>query len=365
MKPRSLLLLLSLVAISPVWAQKKHAPIREDIPFGGNLNPKMEEPVFAVASKQGGRILVSRDDGKTWEQTFLGTDSLEDGGWHGTFAVYGMAYTEGVIGVFSGWGTPGVYIGSDDGVNWAHLNDEPIERLGSVWGATGGQGIFLTSADMWRGMTSASSKDGFATWTPHKVQKLMGEGGKTHHMIAGYGDYEGGRFLVIGDNQHVFYSEDGCLTWKHSRIPAEAGGGQEVLVYGNGVFVCSFKNGIARSEDGGQTWSLHDPGLKGWGKTWRGLSFVNGEFWLMAQKGSHGRRSKDGITWEDLPKGMPGGRFVESDQGTIINVERRRYDIKRSADSGKTWESVFMAPKQDVSWDTAFAVWGKVNTAKP
>lgn len=358
----SLIRLLSVaLLLAPIAsAQKKHAEVRADIPFGGDLDPKMEEPVFAVASKQGGRILVSRDDGKTWKQTFLGTESLEDGGWHGTFAVYGMAYTEGVIGVFSGWGTPGVYIGSDDGVNWRHLNAEPIERLGSVWGATAGRGIFLTSADPWRGMTSSSAKDGFATWTPHKVRQLLGEDGKTHHLISGFGDYEGGRFIVIGDNRHVFYSEDLCQTWKYSRIPEEAGERQDVVVFGNGVFVCSFQERIARSEDGGQTWTVHDPGLEG-RKSWRGLSFVNGEFWLTAQNGSHGRRSKDGIGWDDLPEGTPGGRFVESESGTIINVERKRYDIKRSEDGGKTWETVFTPPAEDVSWDTAFAVWGKVN----
>ena len=356
-------LFVAIIAFSQsAWVQKKHAPIRGDIPFGGELNPKMEEPVFAVACKQGGRILVSRDDGRTWKQTFLGTDSLEDGGWHGTFAVYGLAYTRGVIGVFSGWGTPGVYIGSDDGQNWRHLNAQPARNLGSVWGATGGQGIFLTSADQWRGMTS--SGDGFGNWNVHKVQNLLGKGGKTHHMICGYGDYQGGRFIVIGDNQHVFFSGDGCRTWNHSRIPAEAGGGQEVIAFGNGVFLCSFKERIARSEDGGKTWTLHDPGLKGWGKSWRGLSFVNGEFWLTAQKGSHGRGSKDGINWEDLPKATPGGRFVASKGGTIINVERRRYDIKRSDDGGKTWESVYTAPQEDVSWDTAFAVWGNVNAVK-
>ena len=117
---------------APALAQKKHAPVPEDIPYGRQLTPRRQEPVFAVCSKQGMRILVSRDDGRTWNQTFQGTDSLEDGGWHGNYAVYGMAYTEGVIGVFSGWGTPGIYIGSDDGQRWAHLNREP-GKLGSVW----------------------------------------------------------------------------------------------------------------------------------------------------------------------------------------------------------------------------------------
>lgn len=344
------------VCVAPVLAQKNHASIRQDIPSGRTLNPRGEEPVFAVCSKQGMRILVSRDDGQTWQQTFLGTDSLEDGGWHGTFAVYGMAATKGVIGVFSGWGTPGVYIGSDDAVHWTHLNSGPA-KLGSVWGAAGGNGTMLTSADQWRGMTSSTKA--FSDWHAHSVKSLL-DGGQTHHMICGFGDYHGGRFIVVGDNQHVFYSADNCQTWEHSRIPDAVGNGQEVITYGNGVFLCSFKQHVARSADGGETWTLHDPGLKGWGKSWRGLSFVRGEFWLTAQKGSHARKSKDGITWEDLPKSTPGGRFVESETGTIINVERRRYDIKRSED-GVKWETVLTAPAEDVSWDTAFAVYAKVN----
>ncbi len=358
---RTVLWMLTALAVcaTPAVAQKKHAPIRDDIPYGQQLNPKMEQSVFAVCSKQGMRILVSRDDGKTWTQTFLGTESLEDGGWHGTFAVYGMAATRGVIGVFSGWGTPGVYIGSDDGVHWTHLNAEPA-KLGSVWGAAAGNGIMLTSADQWRGMTSAS--DSFSDWKAHKVMPLL-DGGKTHHMISGFGDDNGGRFIVVGDNHHVFYSSDNCQSWKHSRIPEAAGKRQDVIAYGNGVFLCSYEESVARSADGGATWTVHEHGLQGWGKAWRGLSFVNGEFWLTAKKGSHGRRSKDGITWEDLPKSTPGGRFAAAANGTIINVERGRYDIKRSVD-GLNWENVFTAPQQDVSWDTAFVVHEKVNTVR-
>jgi hypothetical protein len=56
---------------------------------------------------------------------------------------------------------------------------------------------------------------------------------------------------------------------------------------------------------------------------------------------------------------------VQSPGGTIINVARFRYDIKRSTD-GKSWETVFTAPEEklkekDVTWDAAFAVYGKVN----
>ena len=362
MKHFVMIALSYFVALSiPVYGQNpKFAELRNDIPQGGKLDPKQEEPVFAVCSKQGMRVLVSRDDGKTWKQTFLATDSKEDGGWHGNYAVYGMAYTEGVIGVFSGWGAPGVYIGSDDGEHWSHLNQKPADKLGSVWGATGGKGIMLTGADQWRGITS--SLNTHADWQKHSLSELLA-GGKTHHVICGYGDYKSGRFIAIGDNRHVFVSEDLCKTWKHSKIPDGVDNrGQEAIAFGNEIFVCSFKDKVARSSDGGLTWTVHDHGLAG-RSSWRGLSFVNGEFWLTGYKGG-GRKSKDGINWEDLPAETPAGRFAQSPDGTIINVARNRYDIKRSTD-GKTWQTVFTAPvdpqEKDVTWDTSFVVFGKVN----
>lgn len=86
---RGLLAFTILTAATVTHAQKKYAPIRADIPYGTVLSPRGEEPVFAVCSKQGMRILVSRDDGRTWKQTFLGTDSLEeDVSWDTAFAVY-------------------------------------------------------------------------------------------------------------------------------------------------------------------------------------------------------------------------------------------------------------------------------------
>ena len=355
MVPTIVVLLFS----TSVLAQKKHVEIPDSIPYGQTLNPLQQEPVFAVCSKQGMRVLVSRDDGKTWKQTFLATESIEDGGWHGTFAVYGMAATRGVIGVFSGWGTPGVYIGSDNARDWTHFSKSPA-KLGSVWGAAGGNGIMLTSADQWRGMTSNEAN--FQTWNTHKVKPLLGDG-KTHHMMCAFGDYGGGRFVVVGDNHHVFYSEDDCKTWKHSRIPDVVGERHQAIAYANGVFVVCYKTHIARSTDGGATWTAHEHGLIGRGISWRGLSRVKNEFWLTSNGGSHARKSKDGVTWSDLPASTPGGRFASSPDGTIINVERRRFDIKRSVD-GVNWTSVFTAPANDVTWDTAFAVHAKVNAIR-
>lgn len=352
-------LALTFFALATVaHAERKLAPIPKEIPFGLHGEAAEDEHVFAVSSKQGARVLISRDDGKTWTQSFLATDHEEDGGWHGNFAVYGMAMTKGVIGVFSGWGAPGIALGTNDGRHWGHLNKEGAE-LTSLWDATSGNGTFLTSADMWRG--NSVSNTPYETWEKRPVSGLL-DGGKTHHLICGFGEYQGGRFVVVGDNRHVFFSSDAGQTWGHSRIPEGAPDKQQgSVVFGNGVFLCSFPDHIARSDDGGKTWELHPHGLAGKRLSWRGLSFVKNEFWLTTQGGKGSRKSKDGVIWENLPDGTPGGRFVEGPTGTLINIERRSKDpgIRRSED-GKTWAKVFTPPENKVTWDFSFAVSGKI-----
>ena len=69
------------------------------------------------------------------------------------------------------------------------------------------------------------------------------------------------------------------------------------------------------------------------------LSLVGDEFWLVSSKSA--RASSDGKTWQDLPAGIPTGKIVASPDGTLVNVNRRRASVLRSADGGKTWDEVF------------------------
>lgn len=327
----AIFLSFTILAANPALAQSERADLTADAPYFDKLAPKSEQPVFAVCSKQGMRILVSRDDGKTWRQTFLATEEKEDGGWHGSFAVYGMAYTDGVIGAFAGWGAKPSYLGSVDGEKWGYLHAQGAAPGRTYpWDAGAGKGVMLTTGSSFQPMARATS---FTEWKLIPVAKLL-EGGKTHHMIVGYGDFAKGAFVTVGDGNHVLYSHDLGETWAHTTIPAEAGKGQDAVVFGNGVFVCSFPNVVARSVDGGRTWTLHPHGLTG-RLAWRGLSFVKGEFWLTGKGGKGARRSKDGITWSDLPAGTPGGKFIEAETGTLINIERDRHDIRRSTDGGR------------------------------
>tara|TARA_R110002072_G_scaffold145460_1_gene291929 strand:+ start:71018 stop:71263 length:246 start_codon:yes stop_codon:yes gene_type:complete len=72
---------------------------------------------------------------------------------------------------------------------------------------------------------------------------------------------------------------------------------------------------------------------------------------------------KCGINRKYLPKVTLGGRFIEAESGTIINVEQRCYDIKWS-DNGVHWRAVFTVPKDDVGRDTAVVVYEKVNAVR-
>ena len=53
---------------------------RGEIPLGGDFKPDPKSPVF-VAVGHGGRILLSRDDGKTWKQVFWGFAGSDHGPW--------------------------------------------------------------------------------------------------------------------------------------------------------------------------------------------------------------------------------------------------------------------------------------------
>lgn len=88
------------------------------------------------------------------------------------------------------------------------------------------------------------------------------------------------------------------------------------------------------SADAGDTWN----GPYSTGTSRVTLSVVNGEYWLA---GKLSRASAEGKQWRDLPTAVPSGKIVGSEQGTLINVDRKRYSILRSADCGETWQEVY------------------------
>ena len=94
------------------------------------------------------------------------------------------------------------------------------------------------------------------------------------------------------------------------------------------------------SADAGDTWD--GPFPTGVERTT--LSLVGKEFWLVGSKSA--RASVDGTSWQDLPKGNPTGKVVASPEGTLVSIDRQRFNILRSTDGGKSWSEVYAFPPE-------------------
>jgi photosystem II stability/assembly factor-like uncharacterized protein len=320
---------------------------REQIPLGGDFKPAAKVPVL-VAVGHGARVVLSRDDGKTWTQVFFGYPGADHGGW----ATNSVAYTGGIFAVPVGWTQPTSWLASDDGVHWRHLTNgkTPLgdkahpDAMPTTLSMAGGKGVFVGGGYM----TFTATPDFGQSWSTFSLYKLPADPrGKpvTHHIRVLYCGEASGRFLALGDNRgtdgpkfgHLFASDDLGKTWQWlapKGLDASTGRG---AIAANGKLIlmtdASGENAW-RSLDAGNTWEgPHPTGAK---RT--SLSVVKGEFWLV---GSPSRASADGQTWRDLPATIPAGQIVASDKGALISIAPQRFNIQRSTDNGQTWTEVF------------------------
>jgi len=330
--------------------------LREAIPFGGDFKPQPKVGAFVVVG-HGARILTSKDDGKTWKQTFFAAPGAD----HGPWATKAVAYTNGVFAVPVGWGAPTIYLASDDALNWRHLTSGTSKLpegkgdarvMPGTWGIAGGKGTFVGSGYMTFCATSDLGQNftSFGMWGAFKGDprgKLS-----THHVGAVYCGDASGRFLALGDNRgdsgpkfgNLFASDDLGKTWKWL-----APKGLDAST-GRGTLECNGKLLVMTDKDAANAWTCTDNG-----ETWDGphatgtqratLSVVGSEFWLCGKKS---RASTDGKTWRDLPAAVPEGLVIASDQGTLVSIHQQRFNILRSTDSGKTWTEVHTYTPPDI-----------------
>lgn len=126
-------------AVDEAGEQKRLA-----IPLGGDFRPDSKVPAFVVVG-HGGRILVSKDDGRTWTQAFFAAPGAD----HGPWATKSVAYGGGVFVVAVGWGAPTIWLASEDGVRWRHLTKGEAKLpeskgdarvMPGTWGLAAGKG---------------------------------------------------------------------------------------------------------------------------------------------------------------------------------------------------------------------------------
>ena len=327
---------------------------RSSIPLGGDFRPDPKQPVF-VAVGHGGRILLSRDDGETWGQVYFGHAGSD----HGPWATKAIAYTSGMFVVPIGWGAPGAWLASDDGLNWRHFTDGKTKLKGvkgadgdptvmpGTWGIAGGKGAFVTGGYM----TMAATPDLGTTITTFSLREFKDDPRPrklvTHHVGPVYCGDASGRFLALGNDRakenpvfgNLFASDDlgETWTWLEPTLLNERCEGYSGMVSNGQRVVIADQTGANAfvSSDAGNHWEGPFPtGLQR-----ASLNRVGKQFWLVSSNAA--RTSSDGRTWRDLPKGIPAGKIVASPEGTLISIERRRFNILRSTDGGESWNEVY------------------------
>ncbi|MCA9086676.1 MAG: exo-alpha-sialidase, partial [Planctomycetaceae bacterium] len=327
---------------------------RAEIPLGGDFKPDPKAPVF-VAVGHGGRILLSRDDGQTWKQVFWGHAGSD----HGPWATKAIAYTNGVFVVPIGWGAPTAWLASEDGVNWRHLTSGQTKLKGikdadgdptvmpGTWGIAGGKGVFVTGGYM----EMAATPDFGKTITTFSLRSFKDDPRPrklvTHHVGPIYCGDASGRFLALGNDRaqqnpvfgNLWSSDDlgKTWTWLEPELLNKKCDGYSGIVSNGERVVIADKSGanVFVSGDAGDTWN----GPFSTGIERASLSLVGREFWLISSKAA--RASADGRTWRDLPQGIPSGKIVASPDGTLISIDRQRFNILRSTDGGQSWSQVY------------------------
>jgi photosystem II stability/assembly factor-like uncharacterized protein len=301
-------LLASLVVTLSISAAESPASIAAgekklaEIALGGDFKPDPEVPAFVVVG-HGGRIIVSKDDGKTWTQAFFGHPGAD----HGPSATKWVACGGGVFVVAVGWGA---------------FKDD-------------GRGHKLS--------------------THHMDPEYCGDASGRFLALGGNRGDAGPKF---GD---LFATDDLGKTWRWLNPEGlDASTGRGTLVSNGKLLVMTDKEAESAwtSADAGETWSgPHATGTKR-----ATLSVVGSEFWLA---GKPSRASADGKTWRDLPAAVPAGQIIASNKGTLISIQPQRFNILRSADGGKTWTEVHTYKPADIQGGAQGLRDGAVGFLKP
>ncbi len=326
-------------------------------------------PVFVLVGKQGRRA-ISCDDGRSWKNDvsfddalpaslqfhcFSGAFALPDGGsnntdcdhngWSSTaLASLGDAFVHTM-----GWGAPGTFWRSTDGVTWtqtftgANVQDVMVGPSRLIVATRG----------------TKRSDDRGLTWTSGPDVRLQ-SGASDIWNVRG-GAYGGGSYVVSaqdGTNTDWQVSRDEGASWQRPQL---VGGGRIDAcgsahpVYGNGVFVSATWNGtrtiFCRSADEGLNWTV----LNGPTDMMESRPLFTGSAFMIWSNGKV-HRSTDGSTWTTMntvtrsPTGMMGGGpnvgpVAVSAVGTFVAV-RGGWDVwydkqrfYRSSD-GITWDEL-------------------------
>ena len=298
-------------------------------------------PMF-VAAGNGGRIVTSCDDGRTWVQRELLANDDED---HSQYTSKGFAYAQGRFIQLIGWGTAATFLISDDGVTWVRrtLPEQGLraDGDGEAGIASTGDGFVLVS----NGSETFYSTDRGQSWTEggevmngDESVREVGGGGEAPGVLGAGGTNQTSR--DSGPYQPPSVSRDRGQTWTVATgcTSFDVGGlGQYGgAAYGNGrlVFVRRF-GGVCSSAN---LTSFDETSLDTTTDVRGKPAFLDGTFWVPDRDFVH--TSDDGLDWIKTalqPAGTRLNAITRSDAGTFAGFDRDSSAFYYSAD-GLTWQ---------------------------
>ena len=302
---------------------------------GDSPGPTPDEgvPMF-VALGQGGRRLVSCDDGQTWGAEQVVETNDDD---HGPYSARDVAWGDGTFLLGMGWGNPARIARSTDGIDWSETFPPPdyVEMRG-LSGIAFGESRFIAvvGRDVW------TSQDAGQSWSLGDQLPTGGNIRAVTHSAHGEGS-----FYAVEDGGLIYRSDDGS-TWTDA-LPTEGScdGGNLSRRGGiadrDGVFVLVTDIGnVCRSDDGGATITHHVLGSGNGDVVVRADVVATDEGFYTAGRDT-AWHSPDGITWNSTAFTLDGddiatlGYSRETD--TLVGIAWNGDDFYRSTDGGRSW----------------------------
>lgn len=281
-----------------------------------------------VASGNGGRTVISCDDGRTWIAQHKHSDGNDD---HSEFTHKGFAHAPGKLVVLMGWGQPPSVKVSENGVDWQRKSVPGKENGTIVY--DGVKFIIASNGG------SSTASDPLGTWsaagrTNHGEHVRGGGGGPgpAGQGAAGAGG-SGALPVVTWNGGATWLRPSGCPSMDFSNL-GQTGG----AAFGGGILLIASTLGkgcvLQPSSNAGMMVSL--PGGAQGKVDWVGDRFI-----IASQ--SRVMASPDGKSWaviNTLPIGKIKLQDVDvSDKGTFVGIGAGANLFYRSAD-GLTWDVV-------------------------
>ncbi|MBV1856805.1 MAG: hypothetical protein KUG77_00235 [Nannocystaceae bacterium] len=307
--------------------------------------PTQGVPMF-VALGQGGRRLMSCDDGQSWGTELVIETNDDD---HGPYSSRDVASGQGTFLLGMGWGNPARISASANGIDWQETFPPPdyIESRGLSGIAFGsGRFVAIVGSDSW------TSDDLGQSWS------LSGQVPTGDNIrVVTHSRFGDGLYYAAADGGLIYQSTDG-VSWTDPLPTTGSCDGGNLSRRGgiadhDGTFVLVSDTGnVCRSDDGGSSFTHHTIG-EGTGEVdiQSDVIATDEGFYVGGRNG--GWHSAQGTQWSIMAFSLDGDDIAtvahSSASGTLIGIARNGDDFYRSTDTGRTWVRADAPPGNDTN----------------